>query len=380
VGIDYLQALALPQTNIHYHLGAEHKSDEYNDSTESDAYDAEMARKHDDEHHRRKLNENPRPGWFCPISGFTEAQLQPYEFQHCKGDHVRVGATYEVHFVRSSAGKQHMLDPTRSDLQDRDCTCEGTRGKFPDGHGIGEHCAAWDEDQPYCDKTSDTASHPHGLDWCHKKWCFVSPDCSVAIESDHEWAYWDLLTAAGHDLPRAKFYYSYEACGNVDLYTPMLHGDGLSYAANNLGQLNPTVLVFAVVFVVVNDPAFDDDDLFGFTTSHDGKHDNGFKTSNKTVMYPGSTTGTSHDNDICSPYTVTWHVDTTCNVVSAKSFDKLCFDMNDRSTEGLDADLAPHGSRKLVDPEFVVAAEYVRHHPLLIGNQYHEEDHTDIHC
>jgi len=78
---------------------------------------------------------------------------------------------------------------------------------------------------------------------------------------------------------------------------------------------------------------------------------------NDTVMYQGSTTGQSHDNEICSPYSITWHVDRTCHMVSPFSFDKLCGDMF--ATYGMKLDLEPHGSRKLVDPQYVVPAVHV---------------------
>merc|ERR1712217_417222 len=61
-------------------------------------------------------------------------------------------------------------------------------------------------------------------------------------------------------------------------------------------------------------------------------------------MYPGSTTGPSHDNTVCSPYAITWHVDKACHQVPPESFDKLCEDME--KLYGMEKDLYPHGSRR----------------------------------
>jgi len=87
------QSALLPQSNVHYHLGAEHRSDNYVDGTDSIAYDAKSG--------GRRLASDPRPGWMCvaPPSG----ELKAYTFQHCKGT-VTVGKSYEIHYVHSSAG------------------------------------------------------------------------------------------------------------------------------------------------------------------------------------------------------------------------------------------------------------------------------------
>jgi len=75
------QAEQLPLVNVHYHCGAEHKSDEYNDASDSEAFDS-----------GRRLYEGSacRPGFMCDASGLTDDQKAPYTFQYCKGD-VQVG-------------------------------------------------------------------------------------------------------------------------------------------------------------------------------------------------------------------------------------------------------------------------------------------------
>jgi len=231
------QSTSLPLVNVHYHLGAEHKSDEYSDDTDSVAYDAATRRLSSD----RRLGSDPRPGFMCSTQGFTDVQLAPYTFQYCKGD-VQVGKSYEIHYVHSSAG--------------------------------------------------------------------YSAEQLVGADID------------GMD-------------------------DGLGGAANGRGLLNPMVVVQGQVFQIVNGADDVADMLHGWTVvGHE-----------KSVMYPGSTTGPSHNNEICSPYFITWHVDLACHQVSPASFDGLCKQMMDQYN--LEGDLYPHGSRILVDSQYVVKAEYV---------------------
>ena len=80
------------------------------------------------------------------------------------------------------------------------------------------------------------------------------------------------------------------------------------------------------VFVVVND------DLDGDGVSDsDGAYEHprlieGMinEDSADIAKYIGSSTGTSHNQEICSPYRVSWHVDRACNMVSAKTLDNMC--------------------------------------------------------
>ena len=64
--------------------------------------------------------------------------------------------------------------------------------------------------------------------------------------------------------------------------------------------------------------------------------------------YTGSTTGTSRDNELCSPYgPITWHVDRKCHLISASSFDKMCADMKTQRDD-MSGDFYAHGSREVV--------------------------------
>jgi len=258
------QAAKLPLANVHYHLGAEHKSDAYKDDTDAKAYDAAKARRldlgieeaeddDDDEAEelgiagprrdlRRLATGAVRPGFMCPAA--PAAEKDAYTFQYCKN--VEVGKTYEIHYVHSSAGTF--------------------------------------SDKPAADSIND----------------------------------------------------------------------GLGAAAHGRKQLNPMVVVQGLVVQVVNKKA---DATFGKV---DDLFNKGWSsiTHTNAVMYPGSTTGPSHDNKVCSPYAITWHVDKDCHKVSAASFDNMCKIMSE--THKMTADLPPHGSRIILDSKWVAPAEYVK--------------------
>ena len=108
------QANFLPLVNVHFHYGAEHKSDSYQNGTDSEAYDASSG---------RRLASNPRPGWMCATDTLSSSQMTPYTFQYCKGD-VQVGKSYEVHYVHSSAG----VDSDMTDGINADDLADGLGG------------------------------------------------------------------------------------------------------------------------------------------------------------------------------------------------------------------------------------------------------------
>lgn len=106
------QAEFVPLVNIHFHLGAEHKSNSYNNGTDSDAFD----------NGAKQLS--VRPGWMCPISGLNQTQLEPYNFTSCVGPDVLVGKSYEIHYVHSTAG----VDANSSDNSNSDDLSDGLGG------------------------------------------------------------------------------------------------------------------------------------------------------------------------------------------------------------------------------------------------------------
>jgi len=106
-----------------------------------------------------------------------------------------------------------------------------------------------------------------------------------------------------------------------------------------------TVGVQGQIFTIINDESYYYPDLFrGMIVGGDYGKDMAY--------YTGSTTGTSRDNKICSKYTpITWQVDRTCHLISASSFDKMCFDMKQQA-DSMASDLHAHGSRVLVNDTF----------------------------
>jgi len=225
------QADFLPLTNIHFHLGAEHRAKEYQDGKYSEEYDADPNAP------------GIRPGWECVSNDIEQRRLEPYEFQYCKSD-VSVGRSYEVHYVHSSAG-------------------------FSEGE----------------------------LD--------------------------------GVDTPA------------ID--------DGLGGAANGRGILNPMIVVEAVVYQIVRGGEKYHLDAFNGWNS--------VANRSTALMYQGSTTGTSYNNTVCSPFSITWHVDRTCHRISPQAFDNLCKQM--KEVYGLENDLKAKSSRVLLDPKWVVKPEFV---------------------
>jgi hypothetical protein len=84
----------LPLVNVHFHLGAEHKSDEYSDNADSsdDANSSDLS-----------VGSGVRPGFMCSADGLDATQVSSYDFRYCKGQ-VEVGRANEVHYVHPSAG------------------------------------------------------------------------------------------------------------------------------------------------------------------------------------------------------------------------------------------------------------------------------------
>jgi len=134
------------------------------------------------------------------------------------------------------------------------------------------------------------------------------------------------------------------ACGTPFQYQePFLDGVFCNAATVSLSPLQDKVGVHGQVFVIVNDEDFYYPDLFkGMIVDPSS----GF--GKDIAFYTGSTTGTSVNNEVCSAYSpVTWQVDRKCRLISASSFDKMCFDMT-LQADDMTPDLEPHGARELV--------------------------------
>mmetsp|Transcript_51276 Transcript_51276/g.129433 ORF Transcript_51276/g.129433 Transcript_51276/m.129433 type:complete len:371 (+) Transcript_51276:103-1215(+) len=231
---------ALCPVNVHWHLGAEHRSAGQYDETGVSPGLAGDAADTNPNADRRLGKAQVRYGYACKKYDANEAMYTTeYDWKHCVGMHV--GETYEVHWPHSAAG-----------------AC-GT---------------------------------PHQ---------YQSP------------------------------FYDGVFCG---LTTEVL----LSLTAQNIAS---AVGVQGQVFTIVNDENYYYPDLVrGMIVDGDMGSD--------VAVYTGSTTGTSRDNTVCSQYTpITWQVDRKCHLISASSFDKMCFDMK-QMNDDMSMDLHAHGARELV--------------------------------
>jgi len=144
------------------------------------------------------------------------------------------------------------------------------------------------------------------------------------------------------------------ACGTVDQYqTPFYDGVFCNLSAEAFATLGAQDVAAAVgvhgqVFTIVNDEAYFYPDLIRGMVVDAAR---GMGT--EVTKYTGSTTGTSRDNEVCSQYApITWQVDRKCHLISASSFDKLCYDMK-MQRDDMSDDLYAHGSRVLVDDAYV---------------------------
>ena len=107
---------------------------------------------------------------------------------------------------------------------------------------------------------------------------------------------------------------------------------------------NPDLRVEAQVFVLVNDPKATDFNKLGYN----GKVVNGYQQADaipsntgKPVLFTGSTTGPSWDDQKCSPMQVTWSVRPHCAKLDINSVAKWC-------ANNVFAEDHAHGVRKLV--------------------------------
>lgn len=133
------------------------------------------------------------------------------------------------------------------------------------------------------------------------------------------------------------------ACGTPNQYQTPFY-DGVFCTDGVLIDTASQIGVQAQVFTIVNDDSFFWPDLMrGMIV--DGE------MGTDIAMYTGSTTGDARNNEICSQYSpITWQVDRKCHMISASSFDKLCYDMLQQRDDMSD-DIHPHGSRETVADE-----------------------------
>ena len=162
------------------------------------------------------------------------------------------------------------------------------------------------------------------------------------------------------------------ACGEVDQYqTPFYDGVFCKLPLEVFGTLGPQDIASAVgvqaqIFTIVNDEEYFYPDMMrGWIV--DGEY------GKDIAYYTGSTTGTSRNNEICSAYApITWQVDRKCHMISASSFDKLCYDMK-MQRDDMSYDLHAHGSRILVKDSLVANNQQRRK----LENHAHSHDGHD---
>ena len=147
------------------------------------------------------------------------------------------------------------------------------------------------------------------------------------------------------------------ACGTVNQYqTPFYDGvfcnlplEGfMGLAAQDVAN---AVGVHGQVFTIVNDESYFYPDMIrGMIVDKDMGED--------IHMYTGSTTGETRSNEMCSQYApITWQVDRKCHMISASSFDKMCYDMK-MQRDDMSDDLHAHGSRELVKDDLAANNQY----------------------
>ena len=163
------------------------------------------------------------------------------------------------------------------------------------------------------------------------------------------------------------------ACGEVDQYqTPFYDGVFCKLPLDVFTTLGPQDIASAVgvqgqIFTVVNDESYFYPDMMRGWIK-DGEYGQDIH------YYTGSTTGTSRNNEICSQYApITWQVDRKCHLISASSFDKLCYDMK-QQRDDMTYDLHAHGSRVLVADEYVANNQQRKLHAHTHGHD-HDHDH-----
>mmetsp|Transcript_17179 Transcript_17179/g.35951 ORF Transcript_17179/g.35951 Transcript_17179/m.35951 type:complete len:387 (-) Transcript_17179:85-1245(-) len=162
------------------------------------------------------------------------------------------------------------------------------------------------------------------------------------------------------------------ACGTANQYqTPFYDGVFCNLDLETLQTLAPQDIASAVgvqgqIFTIVNDDSYYYPDLIrGWVVDAE------MGMGQDIAIYTGSTTGESRSNEICSSYSpITWQVDRKCHMISASSFDKLCYDMK-MQRDDMSDDLYAHGSRELVTPEYVANNQQSRR----LSEAHEEHDH-----
>lgn len=107
---------------------------------------------------------------------------------------------------------------------DPNCPCTGDISKIPDGQqnkeiGYGTDCRPWDQGMSYCTEHKTGNKFDEGYEWCALEWCYVDRDvCDGALVTLDDGAQVDPQVAQSVIYPTVELYYSYNTCGNLDLF------------------------------------------------------------------------------------------------------------------------------------------------------------------
>ena len=109
---DPFYTIGICPVNVHWHKGAEHRSEgEFDEDGVGPSSDEE----HTDDGHRRSLE--GRQGMYCHLYDEDDKKFtKDYKWQHC--EHMEVGETYEVHWPHSRAGACNTLNQWQSPFYD----------------------------------------------------------------------------------------------------------------------------------------------------------------------------------------------------------------------------------------------------------------------
>jgi len=173
----------------------------------------------------------------------------------------------------------------------------------------------------------------------------------------YNWKYCDKSMEVGETYEVHWPHSAAGACGTVNQYqTPFYDGVFCNLPLETFQTLGAQDIASAVgvhgqVFTIVNDESYFYPDMIrGMIVDKDMGKDISY--------YTGSTTGETRNNTMCSQYTpITWQVDRKCHMISASSFDKLCYDMK-MQRDDMSDDLHAHGSRELVSDELAANNQY----------------------
>nr|ABG37687.1 delta-carbonic anhydrase [Emiliania huxleyi] len=289
--LDHYDDTDLCTVNVHWHLGAEHLSEgQYDYHGTGPAYNSTNSTKDLYANH---------------VHGYHDRDAE---------DYVSKEEYYE--------SKKNKGDPYADDGKKKKEKKEWTER-------LGLRCHHYDDEHEMFKTAATGAKKPY--EWKH---------CVEMMVGETYEVHWP-HSAAG-------------ACGTEWQYqTPFYDGvfckEGV---VNILTPLNTyeKIGVQGQVFTIVNS----DEEQYQYENLIDGAWMDGKDKWVDVAKYTGSTTGTTRNNEMCSRYApITWQVDRTCHMISAKSFDKLCYDMKQKKDD-MGGDLYPHGAREIV-ADYLVA-------------------------